>query len=195
MAANYPSLDGTFGALEIGTTVGTFLFGILTLPAFNYYRQFPQDSKLLKTTCGSFFLSACNEVDENKVYCTTVTSYGQAPDAFILQPPRSLIFTLLFTAGIDSLVQVFFGNRIRVLSGRPHVFFLCLTIAVLEFICDMVLMTAIWKSNMGLLIIQSKAHWIAIMSATLVPVGDFVMALSMCYSLWNIRESGSQFRR
>ncbi|KAJ7433643.1 hypothetical protein FB451DRAFT_1380243 [Mycena latifolia] len=183
MATNYTtsglSLDGTFGVVEIGTAVGTFLFGILTLQTFNYYRQFPGDSRLLKMT----------------VYCITVTSYGQAPDAFILQPPRLLIFTLLFTVVIDSLVQVFFSNRIRVLSGRPHVFFLCLTMAVLLFICDMAVIQAVWRSNTGLLVLESKLHWLTIVAIALAPAGDFVIALSMCYYLWHIRESGPQFRR
>lgn len=49
-----PALDGTLGALEVGTVAGTFLFGILTLQTFNYYRRFPKDSKTLKTTVRPF---------------------------------------------------------------------------------------------------------------------------------------------
>lgn len=34
--------------MEIGGVLGTFLFGIETLQTFNYYRDSPKDSKLLK---------------------------------------------------------------------------------------------------------------------------------------------------
>ncbi|KAJ7433658.1 hypothetical protein FB451DRAFT_1471954 [Mycena latifolia] len=203
-------IDGTFGALEIGTTIGTFLFGILTLQTFNYYRQFPQDSRLLKTTGtladkGQVFrtrphglLSACiwRKLDWYKTYWTTVTSYGRPPYTFMMEPPRSLILTVLFSTGIDALVQVFFANRIRVLSGRRHVFFLCIVLAAAGFTSGMAIIIIIWTSNEGLSIIESKTvRWIGIAAITLVPLGDVLIALSMCYYLWNMRKSGSQFRR
>lgn len=43
-------LDGSIGAIEIGAALGAFLFGIETLQTFNYYRNFPKDSNLLKGT-------------------------------------------------------------------------------------------------------------------------------------------------
>ncbi|KAJ7760342.1 hypothetical protein B0H16DRAFT_1532009 [Mycena metata] len=46
----FPALDGTLGAMEIGAILGAFLFGIETLQTFNYYRQFREDSKILKAT-------------------------------------------------------------------------------------------------------------------------------------------------
>ncbi|KAJ7445335.1 hypothetical protein FB451DRAFT_1293124 [Mycena latifolia] len=187
-------IDGTLGPLESGTIVGTFLFGILTLQAFNYYRQFPEDSIRVKITVVVIWLlelglTICSL---HSVYWITVTSYGGFFLAFILQPPRTLLVTLFFSAAINSSVQVFFGNRIRVLSGRLHIFFLCITVAILRFICHMALMATIWRSNTGFLIIESKAHWIAIVDMALLPVGDGLIAVSMCYYLWNMRES--QFR-
>ncbi|KAJ7433718.1 hypothetical protein FB451DRAFT_1313347 [Mycena latifolia] len=71
-----PPLDGTYGALEIGSAVATFLFGILTLQAFNYYREFPQDSKLLKITIAATWFSPFPAlydtlVDYNIAGCST----------------------------------------------------------------------------------------------------------------------------
>jgi hypothetical protein len=51
MSANISlfDLNGSLGALEIGTVLGVFLFGIETLQTFNHYNRFPKDSNLLKT--------------------------------------------------------------------------------------------------------------------------------------------------
>ncbi|KAJ7856030.1 hypothetical protein B0H13DRAFT_1547533, partial [Mycena leptocephala] len=54
--SQFPALDGTLGAMEIGAILGTFLFGIETLQTFNYYRRFPDDSKLLKATVTTIVL-------------------------------------------------------------------------------------------------------------------------------------------
>lgn len=56
MTSDFPGLDATYGALEIGVVVGTFLSGIETLQAFNYYRLFQKDSALLKATVGLSFI-------------------------------------------------------------------------------------------------------------------------------------------
>jgi hypothetical protein len=37
------------GALEIGSVVGVFLFGVLFLQIFNYYNTFPDDRWVYKT--------------------------------------------------------------------------------------------------------------------------------------------------
>ncbi|KAJ7671044.1 hypothetical protein B0H17DRAFT_1183666 [Mycena rosella] len=116
-----PSPDGTFGPLEIGTTTGTYLFGILTLQTFNYYAQFPQDSKLFRIT--------------TKTYWVTVTTYGRPPSAFIMKPPPSLIGTLVFSGSIDALVQVHIPTYISGEGLRGS----------LRFICDTALMLNIWQ--------------------------------------------------
>lgn len=41
-------LDGTLGSIEIGGVVSTFLFGIVTLQVWNYYRRYPADGRTLK---------------------------------------------------------------------------------------------------------------------------------------------------
>ena len=44
-----PTLDNTLGALQIGSLVAVFLFGILTLQAHSYYTTFPEDKWPYKT--------------------------------------------------------------------------------------------------------------------------------------------------
>ncbi|KAJ7090513.1 hypothetical protein C8R44DRAFT_818059 [Mycena epipterygia] len=185
------SLDGTLGAFEIGIVAGTFLFGIATLQAFNYYGDSSQDSRAVKSLVALLWsLELGHTISSlHGIYSLTVTSYGQPPVDIILKPPQSLPVTLLFSGGIVALVQVFFGNRIRVLSGRPHVFFLCIALAIIRLACDILLMSDFWIYNAGFSVLQSKEHWVVIASCTVSPVGDIVVAVSMSYCLWQLRKS------
>ncbi|KAJ6525899.1 hypothetical protein DFH09DRAFT_1188152 [Mycena vulgaris] len=196
MSASPPALDGTLGAMEIGTAVATFLFGILTLQTFNYYREFSKDSILIKGTIALIWLFELGHTicSLHSIYWITITTYSRPPNSFIVKPPQSLIVSL-FSAGIDAVVQIFFGNRIRVLSGRPHVFFLCLAMAALRFICDIALVSTIWVFNAGFTVLESKVHWVMITASTVGPAADIVIALAMCYYLWELRESGLRFNR
>ncbi|KAJ7667040.1 hypothetical protein B0H17DRAFT_1210535 [Mycena rosella] len=200
MAASSASLvsflDGVLGPVEIGTVVGTFLFKVAQAhDRNNLVFADPSISYFLSDqfTASIVFFSRCS--DFTKTYSITITSYGQPPNAFIMNPPASLIGTLVFSGGTDALVQLFYGNRIRVLSGRLHVFLLCIVFAALRFTCDTVLMSKIWTENEGLSIIESKLHWVLIMASTIGPAGDIVIALSMCYYLWKLRREAGHFNR
>ncbi|KAJ7114887.1 hypothetical protein C8R44DRAFT_880947 [Mycena epipterygia] len=186
-----PALDGSLGALEIGTVVGTFLFGILTLQSFNYFRQFPEDSRTLKIMVVALWLLelAHTTCALQGIYVITVTFYGQPPSEFILNPPPAHVLTILFSGGIVALVQIFFGNRIRVLSGRSYVFFLCIALAVLGFTCDMILVSYYLINNASYSQVDAKEHWEALAAQIISPAGDVLIALSMCYCLWRVRTS------
>ncbi|KAJ7114834.1 hypothetical protein C8R44DRAFT_984212 [Mycena epipterygia] len=186
-----PALDGSLGALEIGTVVGTFFFGILTLQTFNYFRQFPEDSKTLKTVVAVIWsLELAHTICALQgIYVITVTYYGQPPDEVILNPPQAHILTILFSGGIDATVQIFFGNRIRAFSGRSYVFFLCIVLGIVRFACDIVLMANFWIYNAGYALVDSNEHWEVLTAETVSPAGDVLIALSMCYCLWQVRKS------
>ncbi|KAJ7480821.1 hypothetical protein FB451DRAFT_1238522 [Mycena latifolia] len=191
------TLDGTLAPLEIGGMVGTFLFGLLTLQTFNYYRQFPQDSRLLKLTIASTWLLELGHTicSLQAIFWITVTTHDRTPRAIVAEPPQSLYITLVFSGGIHLLFQLFFGNRIRVLSGRLHVFLLCIAFGTLRFIIDVTIMTLIWIDNAGFLILNSKIRWEMITASTLGPVADCVIAFSMCYYLWQLRGFGFEVHR
>ena len=48
MAGPLMTLGNTFGALEIGTLVAVFLFGLITMQTEYYFREFRGDPKWLK---------------------------------------------------------------------------------------------------------------------------------------------------
>lgn len=48
--------------------------------------------------------------ESGKLYTMTVTFYGAPLSEHILQPPQPLIATLVFSGGIDTMVQVHIGT-------------------------------------------------------------------------------------
>ncbi|KAJ6555045.1 hypothetical protein DFH09DRAFT_1365995 [Mycena vulgaris] len=192
-----PALDGTLGALEIGTVIGVFLFGMATLQTFNYYGQFPEDSKILKVTVAViWFLELGHTICSlHGIYSITVTFYGQPPEDAFLKPPPSIVATLLFSGTIDALVQLFFGNRIRVLSGRPIFLVISAAFATLRFVCDITLAARLWIDNAGFTILRTKVLWEMITASSIGPAGDIFIAVVMCHWLWQRRDTGSHFNR
>jgi hypothetical protein len=59
-----PPLDGTLGNIQIALVVATWLFGIETLQAFNYYRDFGEAGNLIRPSVFSFLI-ACSKGSEN----------------------------------------------------------------------------------------------------------------------------------
>ena len=43
------TLANTLGVLEIGSFLGVFLFGVVSLQTFNYYNTYPEDGWVFKT--------------------------------------------------------------------------------------------------------------------------------------------------
>ena len=41
-------VDDTLGALQIGAILAVYLFGIITLQAYTYFRHFPEDKTIFK---------------------------------------------------------------------------------------------------------------------------------------------------
>ncbi|KAJ6581987.1 hypothetical protein B0H19DRAFT_1229161 [Mycena capillaripes] len=88
-------LDGTLGVMQIGLVVATWLFGIETLQAFNYYRDFSNDRKVIKGLVGGIWLIevAHTLVSWHTMYILMVTFYGKPQH--LLNPPLSMPFPML----------------------------------------------------------------------------------------------------
>ncbi|KAJ7095659.1 hypothetical protein C8R44DRAFT_684396 [Mycena epipterygia] len=185
-------LDGTLGSTLIGSVFGTLLFGILTLQTFNYYRLYPNDSVILKILVASlwFFDLGHSICVWHSIYQMTVTFYGQIQH--ILNPPRSLEISVLFTALIILTVQTFFAGRIRVLSGHWHITIICSLLTTLRFAFSIVLLVT-FATSTGFSVLQTKIHWTFTTVSSLGPAVDLITAISLCYFLWEIRTSRAPF--
>ncbi|KAJ6498122.1 hypothetical protein C8R47DRAFT_1212446 [Mycena vitilis] len=75
------SMDGTLGALEIGSTGSVFLFGILTVQVYIYQRTYSADSRFIKALVGAVWMLELGHTitTNHAVYYMTITAFGR-PD-------------------------------------------------------------------------------------------------------------------
>ncbi|KAJ7450742.1 hypothetical protein FB451DRAFT_1285002 [Mycena latifolia] len=125
----------------------------------------------------------------------TVTFYGQPPDQQISTPPRSILLESFCTRVSATLVQSFFANRIRILSGSRYLMIPCFMLIVPSFIGSFVLVGKLWGSSSALILLKTQLQWETIAFLSLGPAIDILIASLMCFHLWRLRESETQFRR
>ncbi|KAJ7259175.1 hypothetical protein B0H12DRAFT_1232157 [Mycena haematopus] len=195
-ALSFLDLSGSLGATENGTLLGVFLFGIETLQTFHYYRHFSQDSNLLKAVVGFVWvlelghtISAWHAV--SALYSQTVTFYGQP--GHIISPPLSEETTIVFAAVVYTVVQSFFANRVRVLSGQWYVMALACVLGLLRligYVSIVVLLLHFSRVTSAL-----EWHWLITTALSLNLGVDLLITASLCYCLWNMRSCESKRTR
>ncbi|KAJ6563930.1 hypothetical protein B0H19DRAFT_1374540 [Mycena capillaripes] len=183
-------LNGSLGAIEIGAVLGTFLFGIETLQTFNYYRNFQKDSKLLKATVGLVWVLELGHTISawHAGYSETVTFYGQPSN--ILSPPHSEETTLLFAALIYTVVQTFFANRVRVLSGQWYVMALACILGLLRFVGHVSIVALLLHYSRVSILLEWR--WLVSTSLSFDLTVDLLITASLCYCLWKMRSCESK---
>ncbi|KAJ6555284.1 hypothetical protein B0H10DRAFT_2201677 [Mycena sp. CBHHK59/15] len=187
-----PALDSTLGAIEVGGVVSTYLFGIETLQAYYYFRKFPADSVWLKVMVAAVWLFELGHTIAvwHAIYCVTVTFYGQPQH--LQDPPLSLEMTIFFSLMINAAVQIFFTNRVRVLSGKWMIPVACWALAIFRAICNFVVLGLQWK-NRDLSAMQTKFKWLMTTGLAVGLTVDIVVTLAMCY--WLRKMSSTKFSR
>ncbi|KAF7349690.1 O-methylsterigmatocystin oxidoreductase [Mycena sanguinolenta] len=185
-----PPLDDTLGAVEIGGVVSTFLFGIGTLQSFYFYKHFPNDSKYLKWLVAllwSYFnaLNAATSIDRK---------FKFKQPQYINDPPHSIEMTILFSAPIYFIVQVFFANRIRILSGQWTMTIICWVLTLIRAVGTFgMLGVALNLHQLSDLKVNFK--WLMASALSLGMTVDVLVALSMCFCLWRMRSNGVESTR
>ncbi|KAJ7059120.1 hypothetical protein C8F01DRAFT_273896 [Mycena amicta] len=111
-----PTMDETYGALYIGVLFATFFQGLLSVQAYTYYTNFPDDPRLLKTLVASVWtLDAGHLILVAQAgYHYLVTSWGNQAALLIATWP--LVLDIVFVAVPSLFCQAFFLYRIWVLS-------------------------------------------------------------------------------
>ncbi|KAJ6539605.1 hypothetical protein B0H19DRAFT_366553 [Mycena capillaripes] len=189
-------IDETLGALLLGGVFSTFLFGIISMQAYNYARDFPKDSFILKASVLAIWLFelAHTICAWHGIYKLAVTFVGPDQGEHLLQPPQTIYITLIFSPLITTTVQIFFANRIRLFSGKWLVPVLCWIMAVLVMVFS-VAMVVILCIHDTVLVLSLQFRWLMALTLALTTAADALIAVSMCFWLWNVRRSGFEKTR
>ncbi|KAJ6581974.1 hypothetical protein B0H19DRAFT_1252128 [Mycena capillaripes] len=188
MATPALALDGTLGVIQIGLVVATWLFGIVTLQTFNYYRTFPKDHKILKGLVGAIWFLELGHVlvSWHAMYLITVTFYGKPQH--ILSPPLSMTFATLFHALIAIGVQTFFVYRVHALSKKWLIPILCSILNLVRLGGNTLLFVEVVQ-NPVFALLTTKLEWVVILTSAIGPVVDVIIAAALIYYLWDHRTS------
>ncbi|KAJ7241398.1 hypothetical protein C8J57DRAFT_92392 [Mycena rebaudengoi] len=112
------NMDERYGAMLIGVMIATFFQGLLTLQAYVYYENFPNDSRKLKTLVASLWIldTAHLILISQTCYYYLISSWGD--DTALLSPTKPFRSHLLFIFFTSALCQGFFLYRIWILSRK-----------------------------------------------------------------------------
>ncbi|KAF8892815.1 hypothetical protein CPB84DRAFT_1783611 [Gymnopilus junonius] len=115
----------TLGALLIGIFVSCCLFGVSTVQTYTYYTRFPEDGAWLKfMVMAVWFCELAHYICMSQtVYNLAVTNFGN-PSA-LLTLGLSIDVAVFFSAVITTVAQLFFVERLRLLSKSRWIAMAC----------------------------------------------------------------------
>ncbi|KAF9473759.1 hypothetical protein BDN70DRAFT_963613 [Pholiota conissans] len=183
-----PTLQMNLGALLIGVLVSCFLFGIVTLQMYLYYMKFPNDSIRLKSMYVAVLKLSCRVCELGLTICVchilyylTIVGYGEPRYFFTL--PASLASAVIFSGIIGPIVQMFFAERIRKISGGKLIIsILCWIMAWFRLVMSFVTAAKTIRIN-SITEFQVQCKWLLTTVLAVCVAVDFVIAVSLCYYL------------
>ncbi|KAF9232526.1 hypothetical protein BU15DRAFT_81152 [Melanogaster broomeanus] len=184
----------SIGATQIGSTVMTFLLGIVTHQAVHCMYYYPRDPLWLKSLVCLVWLVAASQTISvaAAMYFLTVTHFGDFSPEDMNQIPTGFVWTIVLSGVMTSLVQTmlsapspsqgYYAHRIRLLSKRLYIPVFCWSMSTLRF-AGSVYITA------GALRAQNSSEFLRdsdwLLASILIGGAclDIIIAASMCYYL------------
>ncbi|KJA14220.1 hypothetical protein HYPSUDRAFT_49351 [Hypholoma sublateritium FD-334 SS-4] len=188
MASYSFSLANTFGALEIGVSVAIFLFGVVTVQTYTYFRRFPDDRLYFKALVGTLWTLELGHtiIIMYELYRTTIVLFGIPSDTL---PQPALGGLIIIGTFIASLTQMFFCHRIFTILPAPLRLIGPATALVAAVRCGLVVYTgtvAIRATSYVAFVLKMHS-WVLVLLA-LAAVIDTVIAAAMVGFLLTARE-------
>ncbi|KAJ7477028.1 hypothetical protein B0H11DRAFT_2281646 [Mycena galericulata] len=184
------NFNATIGPEEVGVIVGAWMFGMFTLQAFNYFSYFSNDNTRLRVSVAVLWVLEFVHVILSCVglYRTTVTHFGDGPNVLLIN--KAIGLSLIISAIVGPGVQVFFADRVRILSGHLWIPVICWFLSFLRAIsllgvCAATLVTPFIPE------FKAKWDWLVLSSIAISTSVDVVVAISLCTLLWQRRTRSS----
>ncbi|KAH7922199.1 hypothetical protein BV22DRAFT_676277 [Leucogyrophana mollusca] len=179
-----PVVTGSIGALEIGTIVMTFFFGIGTVQTFHYYRGYPHDSLWLKSFIAVVWLCELGHTISVAwgTYTVTVTRFGDLSGVTLDPLPLGFAWSILFSGLLGPLVQGFFAHRVHVFSKKIYIPLVCWAASLLRLSGSLVAVVKAVKQP-SLQSYGESNGWLIMLLLVVGAFVDITVAASLCYFL------------
>ncbi|EJD43229.1 hypothetical protein AURDEDRAFT_167645 [Auricularia subglabra TFB-10046 SS5] len=182
-------LDLTFGALQVGTSISMIFLGIATLQTWNYYRNFPDDPIVAKTTVVAVYLADLvhSLLLIHAVYIYTVKS--SCNFAALAETVWSLDASVVIVGFIALVVQTYFCMRVLRITESRSLAACCWVLALARMAFTIALTVTIVK-NGTLMVVQTHTFkWQVVCILCTGTASDIAIAASVCIGLLR-RRSG-----
>ncbi|KAH0582191.1 hypothetical protein H2248_011838 [Termitomyces sp. 'cryptogamus'] len=188
MASIPTNLTPTLGVYEIGVLISMFLFGLVTVQTFTYYKKFPKDPWYLRLYVGVLWFTELvhTMLTAHSLYFISVMCYGE-PE-FISVFPSTLVGAVGLFGIIGPAVQAFFANCIRILSSKWLPPCICWFLSFLRFVSVMAIVVASCKTR-SIAAFRKQWLWLLVASLAISAAVDVLIAAALCYYLWHRRQT------
>ncbi|KII83933.1 hypothetical protein PLICRDRAFT_179967 [Plicaturopsis crispa FD-325 SS-3] len=176
------AFDASLGALEIGILISIFLFGMVTVQTYIYYRNFAEDPRWMKVMVASIWALELGHsiAVAHTLYIITVSDFGNTRN--LAYPPKSLFASSLLSGIITPVVQAFFAHRLHQISRKLWIAIVCWFLLFLRCLSIIGLSTTGIISN-DLVAYEKKNGWLIVTVLTTGAAADIVISGSLCYFL------------
>ncbi|KAM6496343.1 hypothetical protein JOM56_009049 [Amanita muscaria] len=160
---------------QLGLLLSSALWGITSLQAVTYYRKFKSDTILVKVAVGVVWFA-----DTMYIILEATSQYQMMHGTFNMS--RYVIaVALVFSAVMQSVVQVVYAFRLYRLSNQLWIPLICCTGAAYEFIT--IVLYGVLVLNENFLVNQKRYQWVITSSYIVCPIVDAIITGTFCYQL------------
>ncbi|KAF9458716.1 hypothetical protein BDZ94DRAFT_1313044 [Collybia nuda] len=187
MHRNPPFIDSILGPHVVGVMMAIFLFGLVTIQAFTYFQNYPEDSRGTKALVGFIWvlLFAHTLISAFSLYRRAVTDFGQMSD--LKSYPEALCGAFSLSGVIGATVQSYFAYRLRMLSGRSAISQLCWGLSFLRMASIFAISVTTCRAKTVEQYVTEYA-WLVITSLSISAFVDVMIAAALSYCLYRRRK-------
>ncbi|KAI0647740.1 hypothetical protein C8Q79DRAFT_1008154 [Trametes meyenii] len=198
------SIDSTFGAALMGLVLGSCLYGVTVLQTFTYFRNYGDDSKLIKSLVVTLTQALADTL--HLILCTRTIywyeEYSISSGVAVTWPSRYLITNFGdadnldritwsmalqtdFNGIIGLIVEAFFARRVWKMSRNWIVTGVILALAALHFGLGVVFTAQ--SFILGHFSKFKRLTWVTCIGLGAAAAADIIIAIAMCYYLYKKR--------
>ncbi|KAJ6557393.1 hypothetical protein DFH09DRAFT_1164045 [Mycena vulgaris] len=174
------SLQNTFGSAFVGLVVSAILYGVTILQTYLYYRNYPEDPKVLKWMVAILWLldTAHLALCAIAVYWVLVLNFNNP--AILSTASWSMNVQTDFNGLIGLIVECFYVRRVWIVSRNGYLTGIILVLSLIHFGLGIVFTVGSFETSRSGF---SHLIWVTSVGLGSAAAADMLIGISLCYYL------------
>jgi len=174
------SLQSTFGSAFVGLVASAVLYGVTILQTYLYYRNYPEDSKIMK-----WMVAVLWALDTVHLVLCTISVYSVLvlnfdKPAVLSTTTWSMNVQTDFNGLIGIIVECFYARRVWIVSRNIYLTVIILILSVIHFALGIVFTIGSFETTRAEF---SNLIWITSVGLGSAAAADMLIGVSLCYYL------------